>query len=101
MNAAKQLTLFAFDDVPVSNEPKWLEDYDGTHKRIYRMDAEALVDHGLVDSTQGQLYNTKRLTLTAQGATVLRLSEVIAGIISTGIIPESDQNEGSDISEQD
>ena len=44
MNAAKQLTLFAFDDVPVSSEPKWLEDYDGTHKGIYMMDAEALVE---------------------------------------------------------
>lgn len=44
MNAAKQLTLFAFDDIQVSTEPKWLEDYDGSHKGIYRMDAETLVE---------------------------------------------------------
>ncbi len=77
-----------------------IKDKLGTSAKINRLISD-LVDHGLVDSTQGQLYNTKRLTLTSQGATVLRLSEVIAGIISTGIIPDSDQNEGSDISEQD
>ena len=44
MAAVKQLTMFSFDDTPVSDEPVWLEDYEGGHKTIYRMDAEALVE---------------------------------------------------------
>ncbi|MBE6523057.1 MAG: hypothetical protein E7Z62_08075 [Thermoplasmata archaeon] len=44
MVAVKQLTMFSFDDIPVSDEPVWLEDYEGGHKTIYRMDAEALVE---------------------------------------------------------
>ncbi len=44
MVIAKQMTMFAFDDEPVSKEPIWLEDYDGKHKTVYRMDAEAIVE---------------------------------------------------------
>ena len=44
MATAKQMTMFAFDDTPVSTDPIWLEDYDGGHKTIYRMDAEAVVE---------------------------------------------------------
>lgn len=44
MVTAKQMTMFAFDDEPVSKEPTWLEDYDGNHKTVYRMDAEAMVE---------------------------------------------------------
>ncbi len=44
MVEAKQTTLFAYDDAPVSKEPAWLEDYDGKHKTIFRMDAEALTE---------------------------------------------------------
>jgi len=44
MALVTQMTMFAFDDVPVSKEPKWLEDYDGNHKTICRMDAEATVE---------------------------------------------------------
>ena len=44
MVIAKQMTMFAFDDEPVSKEPIWLEDYDGGKKTVYRMDAEAIVE---------------------------------------------------------
>ena len=44
MATVKQLTMFSFDDMPVSTEPRWLEDYDGEHKTICRMDAEATVE---------------------------------------------------------
>ena len=44
MATVKQLTMFSFDDTPVSTEPRWLEDYEGEHKTIYRMDAEATVE---------------------------------------------------------
>ena len=44
MGTAKQLNLFAFDDVPASTEPTWLEDYEGKHKTVYRMDAKAIVE---------------------------------------------------------
>ena len=44
MALAKQLNLFAFDDEPVSSQPIWLDDYDGNHKTVYRMDAEAIVE---------------------------------------------------------
>ena len=44
MAVVKQLTMFSFEDSPVSNEPIWLEDYDGNHMTIYRMDAEATVE---------------------------------------------------------
>lgn len=44
MTTAKQMTMFAFEDTPMSSEPMWLEDYDGKHKTVYRMDAEAIVE---------------------------------------------------------
>ena len=44
MALAKQLNLFAFDDEPASSEPVWLEDYEGGHKTVFRMDAEAIVE---------------------------------------------------------
>ena len=44
MAVVTQMTMFAFEDKPVSKEPTWLEDYDGEHKTTYRMDAEALVE---------------------------------------------------------
>ena len=44
MTAMKQTSLFAFNDAPISTIPKWLEGYDGKHKTIFRMDAEALVE---------------------------------------------------------
>ena len=44
MATAKQMTMFAFDDTPVSSESKWLEDFDGNHNTVYRMDAEAIVE---------------------------------------------------------
>jgi len=44
MAAMKQTSLFAFDDAPISTTPKWLEGYDGKHKMVFRMDAEALTE---------------------------------------------------------
>lgn len=44
MATAKQMTMFAFDDTPISSEPKWLEDFDGNHDTVYQMDAEAIVE---------------------------------------------------------
>jgi len=44
MVTAKQMTMFAFDDTPVSSDPIWLEDYDGNQKTVYHMDAEAIVE---------------------------------------------------------
>ncbi|MDY0237152.1 MAG: hypothetical protein RBR71_14100 [Gudongella sp.] len=44
MVTAKQMTMFAFEDTPVSSDPIWLEDYDGKHNTVYRMDAEAIVE---------------------------------------------------------
>lgn len=44
MTSAKQTTLFAYDDIPVSKEPSWLIGYDDGRKTILRMDAEALVE---------------------------------------------------------
>ena len=44
MTTAKQMTMFAFDDTPISSEPIWLEDYDGEKKTVYRMDAETIVE---------------------------------------------------------
>ncbi len=44
MGIVKQLTMFSFDDKPVSTEPVWLEDYDGKHRTVYQMDAEAIVE---------------------------------------------------------
>lgn len=44
MATAKQFTLFSFEDELVSTEHVWLEGYDGGHKEIYRMDAEAMTE---------------------------------------------------------
>ena len=42
MATAKQMTMFAFDNEPISKEPIWLEDYDGGKKTVYRMDSETM-----------------------------------------------------------
>ena len=44
MVMAKQLNLFAFESVEKVIGPTWLENYDGEHASMYRMDAEALVE---------------------------------------------------------
>ncbi|MDY0236932.1 MAG: hypothetical protein RBR71_12980 [Gudongella sp.] len=44
MVTAKQMTMFAFESVEKVSGPIWLENYDGEHASMYRMDAEALVE---------------------------------------------------------
>ena len=44
MISSKQATLFEFDSVEEVLGPTWLENYDGEHASMYRMDAEALVE---------------------------------------------------------
>ena len=44
MTTAKQMTMFSFDDTSISTEPIWLEDFDGNHRIICLMDAEAVTE---------------------------------------------------------
>ena len=44
MAKEKQLNLFEFESVEKVIGPTWLENYDGGHAIMYRMDAEAIVE---------------------------------------------------------
>ena len=44
MAVLKQITMFAYESVCVTKEPKWMEDYDENHSFMYQVDAEALVE---------------------------------------------------------
>ena len=45
MTTAKQMTLFAFSYEEKKAGPVWLEDYEGNHRTIPKMDAEATVEY--------------------------------------------------------
>ncbi|AMH94044.1 hypothetical protein AR505_0323 [methanogenic archaeon ISO4-H5] len=45
MTTAKQMTLFAFSYEEKKTGPVWLEDYEGNHRTIPKMDAEATVEY--------------------------------------------------------